>query len=227
MGWASTNVSVFAGDWRRCVLAVAVALAIGGCRAEAPAGPAVGTLAAQVQPSATPQPPVPTASPFPTVPPPMPSPTPTETAGPEPGAAQPPLALAPTETRTPTPAPAASSPTPTSAPIAPASAAERAGATGELAAPPVTGPPPEDTSLGIVLEPTAPRDRARTIALDPGHGGPESGAAAPGLSEKDLNLRIALKLADLLRADGDSVVLTRDSDRAVSPLFVNGGAWMG
>ena len=60
---------------------------------------------------------------------------------------------------------------------------------------------------------------SRTIVLDPGHGGPEIGAAAPGLLEKDVNLRIALKLAALLRGDGYQVVLTRDADRTVSPSY--------
>jgi N-acetylmuramoyl-L-alanine amidase len=53
--------------------------------------------------------------------------------------------------------------------------------------------------------------------VDPGHGGRETGAvAASGLMEKNVNLRIALKLAALLRAGGYTAVLTRDSDRAVN-----------
>ena len=61
----------------------------------------------------------------------------------------------------------------------------------------------------------------RTIVIDPGHGGPEIGAASTGLVEKNVNLQIALKLAALLRADGHNVVLTRDSDRAVSPAYTS------
>jgi N-acetylmuramoyl-L-alanine amidase len=61
------------------------------------------------------------------------------------------------------------------------------------------------------------------VALDPGHGGPESGAYAAGLVEKDVNLRIALKLAGLLRERGYEVVLTREDDRAVSPEYKGGG----
>ncbi len=59
----------------------------------------------------------------------------------------------------------------------------------------------------------------RTIVLDPGHGGPEIGAVTPGsdLLEKNVNLRIALKLADMLRGQGHRVVLTRDTDRSVKP----------
>ena len=43
------------------------------------------------------------------------------------------------------------------------------------------------------------------------------------LVEKDLNLAIALLLAEMLRDDGFRVVLTRDSDRAVSPAYVEAG----
>jgi N-acetylmuramoyl-L-alanine amidase len=63
----------------------------------------------------------------------------------------------------------------------------------------------------------------RVIAIDPGHGGPEVGAASYGLAEKDVNLAIALKLAELLRAEGYEPVLTRDTDRATSPLYTGGG----
>jgi N-acetylmuramoyl-L-alanine amidase len=55
------------------------------------------------------------------------------------------------------------------------------------------------------------------VAVDPGHGGKETGAVgANGLTEKDVNLRIALKLAALLGKEGYTPVLTRDSDRAVN-----------
>lgn len=56
----------------------------------------------------------------------------------------------------------------------------------------------------------------RTVVIDPGHGGQDSGAEGFGLDEKNVALDIALKLADLLRAQGIEVVLTRDSDRFVS-----------
>ncbi len=66
---------------------------------------------------------------------------------------------------------------------------------------------------------------APVIVLDPGHGGPEVGAVTPegDLGEKDVNLRIALRLADLLRADGYRVVLTRETDRAVDPRYTGTG----
>ena len=68
--------------------------------------------------------------------------------------------------------------------------------------------------------------RTRVVALDPGHGGPEPGASAAGLVEKDINLEIALKLADLLRERDYQVVLTRDTDRSVSPEY-KGGSYSG
>ena len=52
-----------------------------------------------------------------------------------------------------------------------------------------------------------------TVVLDPGHGGIDSGAiGASGAFEKDYNLSVALELADILRAAGAKVVLTRAGD---------------
>lgn len=51
------------------------------------------------------------------------------------------------------------------------------------------------------------------VVLDPGHGGDEPGAVGPtGLTEKELNLDISLRVRDLLQAEGATVVLTRDRD---------------
>lgn len=52
----------------------------------------------------------------------------------------------------------------------------------------------------------------RTILIDPGHGGFDAGASANGVIEKDVNLAISLKLADVVRENGGNAVLTRDSD---------------
>ena len=56
-----------------------------------------------------------------------------------------------------------------------------------------------------------------TIVLDPGHGGPDPGAigASRLTYEKNNTLAVGLKLADLLSAEGATVVLTRTTD--VSP----------
>lgn len=67
----------------------------------------------------------------------------------------------------------------------------------------------------------------RTIVIDPGHGSFPSidPNGDPGASrtldgqviyEKDLNLKVALKLRDLLVAAGANVVMTRDSDMGLS-----------
>ena len=55
------------------------------------------------------------------------------------------------------------------------------------------------------------------IVLDPGHGGDEPGAVGPnGLTEAELNLDIARRVAERLRAQGAVVVLTRDADIRVT-----------
>ncbi len=52
------------------------------------------------------------------------------------------------------------------------------------------------------------------VLLDPGHGGYDPGAVAHGLEEKELNLALALKVAEKL---GDlRVLLTRERDNYVS-----------
>ncbi len=60
---------------------------------------------------------------------------------------------------------------------------------------------------------TALRNSVDVIAIDPGHGGPETGATGPdGIMEKDVTLEISLKLAEKLRDEGLQVYLTRESD---------------
>jgi N-acetylmuramoyl-L-alanine amidase len=56
------------------------------------------------------------------------------------------------------------------------------------------------------------------VAIDPGHGGEESGAMAPnGIAEKSLNLVMALKLQHLLTQIPDlKVVLTRSQDETLT-----------
>lgn len=64
------------------------------------------------------------------------------------------------------------------------------------------------------IDPAAPL-RGRRIVIDPGH--PPAGATGPtGLREADANLAISLPLAELLRAAGAEVVLTRDAAQEVS-----------
>ena len=60
-------------------------------------------------------------------------------------------------------------------------------------------------------QPTHPKF---TVVLDAGHGGEDGGAvSAEGVLEKDLNLRIATLVAEILRASGTEVVMTRETDR--------------
>ncbi|WP_367883839.1 N-acetylmuramoyl-L-alanine amidase family protein [Thermococcus peptonophilus] len=54
-----------------------------------------------------------------------------------------------------------------------------------------------------------------TICVDAGHGGKDPGAVGY-VVEKDVNLAIALKVAQVLEMDGANVVLTRDGDYFVS-----------
>ena len=61
--------------------------------------------------------------------------------------------------------------------------------------------------------PEGPHPLIQRVVLDAGHGGEDGGASsADGIVEKDLNLEITLLLADLLRANGIEVVLTRETD---------------
>jgi N-acetylmuramoyl-L-alanine amidase len=53
------------------------------------------------------------------------------------------------------------------------------------------------------------------LILDPGHGGYDPGATGNGLKEKDITLKLALKIRDLLKGSCD-VILTRDTDKTVS-----------
>ncbi|MNO61261.1 Germination-specific N-acetylmuramoyl-L-alanine amidase precursor [compost metagenome] len=53
-----------------------------------------------------------------------------------------------------------------------------------------------------------------TIAIDPGHGGPDGGAVSKqGVIEKEINLAVALYLRDYLQQAGAIVVMTREEDR--------------
>ncbi len=56
-----------------------------------------------------------------------------------------------------------------------------------------------------------------TIVVDAGHGGAEKGAiGCLGDEEKDINLNIAIQLAQMLKAEGFNVIMTRDYDSNLS-----------
>lgn len=60
---------------------------------------------------------------------------------------------------------------------------------------------------------SAPVSNAITVVIDAGHGGEDGGAVGVcGALEKDLNLEISSLLADMLRANGIKVVMTRNED---------------
>ncbi|MEM9553387.1 MAG: N-acetylmuramoyl-L-alanine amidase [Acidobacteriota bacterium] len=54
------------------------------------------------------------------------------------------------------------------------------------------------------------------IILDPGHGGADPGTVGHDLTEKEITLDVALRLRDLLVADGFTVEMTREDDTFLS-----------
>ncbi len=76
---------------------------------------------------------------------------------------------------------------------------------------PSTPAPP----LDVPLQPVPPPNKSyKTIVLDPGHGGKDPGARGlRGTEEKDITLKVALKLKELLsKQPGVRVLMTRDKD---------------
>jgi N-acetylmuramoyl-L-alanine amidase len=55
-----------------------------------------------------------------------------------------------------------------------------------------------------------------TVVIDPGHGGKDSGGLGPYENEKVYALKVARLVKDILQRQGYRVVMTRDSDVAVS-----------
>jgi N-acetylmuramoyl-L-alanine amidase len=91
----------------------------------------------------------------------------------------------------------------------------------EPPAPPPTGPPaaaPTPAPAPDPLPPSSPVQGLRTIVVDPGHGGDETGArGAGGALEKDIVLQIARRLRTMIESRlGLRVFLTRDDDRGMS-----------
>jgi N-acetylmuramoyl-L-alanine amidase len=72
--------------------------------------------------------------------------------------------------------------------------------------------------LPTPLQPAQPRAKSfKTIVIDPGHGGKDPGARGQhGTEEKDITLKVALKLRDLLsKQSGVRVLMTRERDQFV------------
>lgn len=126
-----------------------------------------------------------------------------------------PRAVTPTATPTSTPEPTVTS-TPT---VAPSSTPRPAPTVTATATP---EPPASPTPELPEASPTLPVARPWLIAIDPGHGGEYAGAVHydasghPDLVEKDVNLRVARLLADMLEKGGYRVVMTRSGDTIVN-----------
>ncbi len=56
----------------------------------------------------------------------------------------------------------------------------------------------------------------KVIVLDAGHGGFDAGATANGVTEKDINLEVALQLREYLEQGGAVVLLTRAADESTA-----------
>jgi N-acetylmuramoyl-L-alanine amidase len=84
-----------------------------------------------------------------------------------------------------------------------------------LAALPVK-PEVQEPPLIAALPPlvnVTPRDRSKkTIVIDPGHGGKDSGATGNGYMEKNIVLQIGTQLSEKLRSMGYTVYMTRSND---------------
>lgn len=82
---------------------------------------------------------------------------------------------------------------------------------------PLSAEPEEPDAGEIVLlaeqEPAVP-----LVVIDPGHGGVDVGCNKDGVLEKDINLEVALLLADKLEAMGINTVLTREDDQSLPTL---------
>jgi len=89
----------------------------------------------------------------------------------------------------------------------------------EPLAPQLFDPPSEPgTLLPAPLQPIQPRAKSfKTIVIDPGHGGKDPGARGQrGTEEKDITLKVAMKLRDLLsKQPGVRVLMTRERDQFV------------
>jgi len=89
---------------------------------------------------------------------------------------------------------------------------------GPLPAPPVESTPGLRIPFPNPPQPAQPRAKSfKTIVIDPGHGGRDPGARGQrGTEEKDITLKVALKLRDLLSHQrGIRVLMTRERDQFI------------
>ncbi|MGI8618744.1 MAG: N-acetylmuramoyl-L-alanine amidase [Gemmatimonadaceae bacterium] len=83
-------------------------------------------------------------------------------------------------------------------------------------------PPAATSSLDVA--PSAPRPRrttSRKVVVDAGHGGPDNGmtgpmGGGPRIYEKHITLQVSRMVAEMLRAEGIDVVMTRTRDTLIA-----------
>ncbi|MDR3542540.1 MAG: N-acetylmuramoyl-L-alanine amidase [Desulfosporosinus sp.] len=97
---------------------------------------------------------------------------------------------------------------------------------GSVVTPPAVNPPSVpttyDPSTEVLVDPfqgiPANALAGKTIIIDPGHGGPDTGAIGPNNTyEKNNTLAISLALNDILKQAGATVFLTRNKDISPCP----------
>ena len=73
--------------------------------------------------------------------------------------------------------------------------------------------------INNLMETTSTPVSGKTVILDAGHGVPDEGAqSSTGTTEAETNLKIALKIQNLLEQNGCTVLLTRSDENAIYDL---------
>lgn len=91
----------------------------------------------------------------------------------------------------------------------------------EKTEPSETKPDEKEEEENVIVIPDPPSYApTRTVYLDPGHGGEDPGAiftdeAGVIWKESDINLGVALKVRDILKANGVTVLMSRETDKTV------------
>ena len=76
-----------------------------------------------------------------------------------------------------------------------------------------------ESSINNIKQTTATPVSGRTVVLDAGHGIPDEGAqSSNGTTEAETNLKITLKIQNLLEQSGCTVILTRSDENAIYDL---------
>ncbi len=74
----------------------------------------------------------------------------------------------------------------------------------------------EETFQGAkVLEPKEREPGTKLVVLDAGHGGGDQGTSGGEVLEKDINLAVVKKLAELLQDEETTVIFTREDDTKI------------